>query len=181
MGAASDWYRAAENARGSHHMTEFYQDLLGILQPVKGIVRHMNESFQTKVRIYDLSLNELPCRHSQVTGKRGGASVRSGRLWSASYQTLVLWISDCLIWCSNIAIWGVFMTLGGWRYRVPRGLATVSLCGLLCLGTMFLGGCSLLQKKPLGPSHQLRSEASGSMPAGWDDRARQIESNLGVR
>ncbi len=162
-------------------MTEFYQDSLVILQPMKGIVRLMNENYQVMVHTNSLSLNEFPQSHSQVTTKCVGADVHSGRLSSTIYQTLVPWISHCGNLCSYAGFWGGFVVLVGFRYRVPRGLGTVSLCGLLCLGTVSLGGCSMLQKKPLDPSHQLRSEASGSTPAGWDDRARQIESNLGVR
>lgn len=141
----------------------------------------MNENCQTMVQVDDLSLNEVPRSHSQIAGKFVGANVYLGRLWSLLYQTRVLGISHRGILCLFAIFWGVFATLGGLRYRVPRGLGTVSLCGLLCLGAVSLGGCSMLQKKPLDPSHQLRSEASGSTPAGWDDRARQIESNLGVR
>lgn len=53
--------------------------------------------------------------------------------------------------------------------------------GTACLSILLMGGCASLRKKPIDPSHQLRTEASGSMPGGLDDRARQIESNLGVR
>ena len=148
---------------------------------MKGIVRLMNENGQTKVQAYDHSRNEFPRSHSQVARKCVGADVHSGRLWSKIYRTLVPWISHCVNFCPCTGFGGRFVALVSFRYRVPRGLGTVSLCGLLCLGTVSLGGCSMLQKKPLDPSHQLRSEALGSTPAGWDDRARQIESNLGVR
>lgn len=162
-------------------MTEFNQDLLAILQPVKGIVRHMNENCQKMVQANDLSLNELLRSLSQVHGKCVGDNVHSGILWSRICRTLVLGISRNGISYLLASFGGGGASLGVLRYRVPSRLGTVSLCVLLCLGTVSLGGCSMLQKKPLDPSHQLRSEASGSTPAGWDDRARQIESNLGVR
>jgi len=53
--------------------------------------------------------------------------------------------------------------------------------GLLAVVLGLSAGCSFWKSAPVEPSHQLRSEASGSRPAGWDDRSRQIESNLGVR
>lgn len=53
--------------------------------------------------------------------------------------------------------------------------------GLLAVVLGLGAGCSFWKSTPVEPSHQLRNEASGSRPAGWDDRSRQIESNLGVR
>ena len=54
-------------------------------------------------------------------------------------------------------------------------LATV----LLVLLT--LSGCASLRPEPLPPSNQMRTTTSDSIPTGMDNRARQIESNLGVR
>lgn len=42
-------------------------------------------------------------------------------------------------------------------------------------------GCTWLRREPLAPSNHMRSETTDSIPTGMDDRARQIESNLGVR
>lgn len=42
-------------------------------------------------------------------------------------------------------------------------------------------GCSFFKPKEIKPTNSFRSEASGLKGTGWDSRARQIESNLGVR
>jgi hypothetical protein len=42
-------------------------------------------------------------------------------------------------------------------------------------------GCRWWQGDAPEPSHQLRSSFGGTPPSGLDSRARQIESNLGVR
>lgn len=51
-------------------------------------------------------------------------------------------------------------------------------CSLVC--TM-AGGCYLLKRDDAKPSNNYRRETSGMSATGVDDRARQIESNLGVR
>ncbi len=46
---------------------------------------------------------------------------------------------------------------------------------------LLLPGCSFLQPEGPPPTSGLRPEKSGMVPTGFDDRARQVESNLGVR
>jgi hypothetical protein len=42
-------------------------------------------------------------------------------------------------------------------------------------------GCSWLKPKTVEPTNNFRSDTGGTSGTGFDDRARQIESNLGLR
>ena len=57
-------------------------------------------------------------------------------------------------------------------------LSLLALWGLAILGSP---GCSFFSPKVTEPTNNLRSETSGMSSTGVDRRARQIESNLGVR
>lgn len=71
-------------------------------------------------------------------------------------------------------------------YRAPAGRSgTPTSLRLLLATALFalpaLSGCAGLRREPPAPSHNMRSTTTESIPTGMDDRARQIESNLGVR
>ncbi len=53
--------------------------------------------------------------------------------------------------------------------------------GLMLVLGLLASGCQWFRRDQTTPTHQLRSGTSGLSPSGFDDRARQIESNLGVR
>lgn len=59
-----------------------------------------------------------------------------------------------------------------------RMLVVSLTCLLVCASA---GGCYLFRRDESQPSNNFRKETSGMSATGVDDRARQIESNLGVR
>lgn len=62
-----------------------------------------------------------------------------------------------------------------------RGVHLWLLCTISLLAVPSLVGCASLRREPLPPSHNMRTTTSDSLPTGFDNRSRQIESNLGIR
>lgn len=67
----------------------------------------------------------------------------------------------------------------GFRIAALSRRSAVRLCLLLAVPPLV--GCGMLRREPLPPSNSMRSTTSDALPTGMDNRARQIESNLGVR
>jgi hypothetical protein len=71
----------------------------------------------------------------------------------------------------------------GLRREVHRHRPLLSYWLLVCMLAVWScsAGCRWWKSDAPEPSHQLRSSFGGTPPSGLDSRARQIESNLGVR